>query len=173
MARRIFSEVAGYRPRLVRRARYGTLMPQQATVDLERRRRSATVAPHETSLDAIAAKLRDFRDVREWQRFHTPRNLAMSIVVECGELLEHFQWVDDENLAAHLAEREEDVAEELADVAIYLVQLADSLGLSLSEAIAEKIERNDERYPVEISKGSARKHTELRASNHDRGCAAR
>lgn len=121
--------------------------------------------PHETSLDAIALQLRDFRDVRDWQRFHTPRNLAMSIAVECGELLEHFQWVDDKDLAAHLAEREDDVAEELADVAIYLVQLADTIGVSLSEAIADKIERNDERYPVESSKGSATKHTELRARN--------
>ncbi len=81
----------------------------------------------------------------------------MSIVVECGELLEHFQWRDDDELGAHLAEHEGDVAEELADVAIYLVQLADTIGVSLSAAIASKIDRNDERYPVEQARGKARK----------------
>ena len=109
------------------------------------------------SLDEIALRLRSFREAREWERFHTPRNLAMSIVVECGELLEHFQWRDDDELEAHLAEHEGDVAEELADVAIYLVQLADTIGVSLSAAIASKIDRNDERYPVEQARGRARK----------------
>lgn len=134
-------------------------MPQHATVGVERR---ASTSADETSLDAIAARLREFRQARDWQRFHTPRNLAMSVAVECGELLEHFQWIDDADLAEHLAAREEEVAEELADVAIYLVQLADTIGVSLSEAIAQKIERNDQRYPLEASRGNAKKHTELR-----------
>jgi dCTP diphosphatase len=141
-------------------------MPQQAITSIERRRGAPA---HDASLEEIAARLRDFRQARDWQRFHTPRNLAMSIAVECGELLEHFQWVDDEDLAAHLAAREEDVAEELADVAIYLVQLADTIGVSLSEAIEHKIERNDERYPVESSKGTAKKHTELQAARGRNG----
>jgi dCTP diphosphatase len=119
-------------------------------------------SPAHDSLSAIARVLRDFREARDWQRFHTPRNLAMSIVIECGELLEHFQWVSDEDVAAHVAAREEDVAEELADVAIYVVQLAETLGISLADAIAAKIERNEERYPVVLARGTAVKHTELR-----------
>ncbi len=125
---------------------------------------SLVADPEQPSLEAIAARLRAFREVRDWQRFHTPRNLAMSIVVECGELFEHFQWVDDEELAAHLADREDDVAEELADVAIYLVQLADTIGISLTKAIVNKIDRNDERYPVESSRGTATKHAKLKAA---------
>jgi dCTP diphosphatase len=120
------------------------------------------------SLDEIALRLRSFREAREWERFHTPRNLAMSIVVECGELLEHFQWRDDEELGAHLSEHEADVAEELADVAIYLVQLADTIGISLSTAIAGKIDRNDERYPVEQARGRARKPANPATRNGER-----
>lgn len=116
------------------------------------------------SLSAISLRLRAFRDVREWKRFHTPRNLAMSVAVECGELLEHFQWVRDEDVAEHVAEREEEVAEELADVMIYIVQLADALGISLPDAIAAKIGRNEQRYPAALARGTAVKHTELRSS---------
>ncbi len=117
----------------------------------------------EDSLSAVAARLRAFRDARDWGRYHTPRNLAMSIAVECGELLEHFQWISEDELPAHLEARQNDVAEELADVAIYVIQLADVLGIPLPVAIAAKIERNEERYPAELSRGSAAKHTELRA----------
>lgn len=115
------------------------------------------------SLRTIADRLREFRDERDWHRFHTPRNLAMSIAIECGELLEHFQWKCDEELAAYVAKREDEVAEELADVAIYLVQLAETLDISLGDAIAAKIATNDQRYPSKLARGSALKHTELRS----------
>jgi len=138
-------------------------MAQHATVEQLDQELLGSSPVVEDSLSTISAKLRAFRDARDWQRFHTPRNLALSIAVECGELLEHFQWVDDEELSAHLAGREDDVAEEIADVAIYVIQLADALGLSLSEVIAAKIERNERRYPAELSRGSAAKHTELSA----------
>ena len=117
----------------------------------------------EDSLAAIAARLRDFREARDWGRFHTPGNLALAIGVECGELLEHFQWLDDENAAEELTAKSDQVGEELADVAIYVIQLADTLGIPLGDAIAAKIDANNSRYPVELARGNATKHDEFHA----------
>ncbi len=122
----------------------------------------ADQAIDQDSLAAIVDRLRDFREARDWGRFHSPKNLALSIAVECGELLEHFQWLDDANAAEELSAKSE-VAEELADVAIYVVQLADTLGISLGDAIAAKIDSNERRYPVELARGNATKHDEFRA----------
>lgn len=114
------------------------------------------------SLAVFAKRLRKFRDERDWQRFHTPRNLAVSIAIETGELLEHFQWVDDETIRTTLEEQRDAIGQELADVAIYLIQLADVIGISLGEEIDAKIELNAGHYPVETARGSAAKHTEIR-----------
>lgn len=114
------------------------------------------------SLTAITARLRDFRDRRDWQQFHTPRNLAVSISIESGELLEQFQWVDDEGLEAHVEQHRETIGEELADVVIYAIQLADVLELSLADVIDSKIDLNESRYPAAVARGSASKYTELR-----------
>jgi dCTP diphosphatase len=122
----------------------------------------ADPAGDEDSLGAIAARLRDFRDARDWARFHTPKNLAISIAVECGELLEHFQWLDDEQGSAELKAKGAQVAEELADVAIYVIQLADTLNIPLGDAITAKIDENERRYPTDLARGNATKHNELR-----------
>lgn len=114
------------------------------------------------SIAAFAERLRKFRDERDWQRFHTPRNLAVSIAIETGELLEHFQWVDDETIRITLEEQRDAIGQELADVAIYLIQLADVIGISLGKEIDSKIEVNAGHYPVETARGSAAKHTEIR-----------
>jgi NTP pyrophosphatase (non-canonical NTP hydrolase) len=114
------------------------------------------------SITAFAERLRKFRDERDWQRFHTPRNLAVSIAIETGELLEHFQWVDDETIRTTLEEQRDAIGQELADVAIYLIQLADVIGISLGKEIDSKIEVNAGHYPVETARGSAAKHTEIR-----------
>jgi dCTP diphosphatase len=113
------------------------------------------------SLDAIAARLRGFRAERDWERFHTPRSLAVSVAIEAGELLEHFQWVSDAEVEEHVKERWDSIQEELADVAIYLVQLSDVLGIALGEAIEGKISLNESRYPAAAARGSSRKYTEL------------
>lgn len=113
------------------------------------------------SIAAFAERLREFRDERDWQRFHTPRNLAVSIAIETGELLEHFQWVDDETIRTTLEEQRDAIGQELADVAIYLIQLADVIGISLGKEIDSKIEVNAGHYPVEMARGSAAKHTEI------------
>jgi NTP pyrophosphatase (non-canonical NTP hydrolase) len=118
-----------------------------------------TETNHEKPLDLLELqdRLRAFASEREWDRFHTPKNLAMALVGEGGELLEIFQWLTDGEAAALGETDRKRVAQELADIQIYLVRLADVLGIALSEAVATKLVENAERYPVETSRGNATK----------------
>jgi NTP pyrophosphatase (non-canonical NTP hydrolase) len=111
------------------------------------------------TLEDLAAELRRFATDRDWQQFHTPKNLAISLAVEVGELLEHFQWGSDEEVADRFrtAEGRAAISEEMADVLIYLVRLADILGIDLLEAAAAKIAANAERYPADEVRGSSAK----------------
>jgi dCTP diphosphatase len=111
------------------------------------------------TLDDLAAALRRFAAERDWERFHTPKNLALSLAVEVGELLEQVQWGSDEDIAALLASPDGRAAlsEELADVLIYLVRLADVAGVDLLEAASAKIAANAERYPAAEVRGSSAK----------------
>lgn len=113
------------------------------------------------ALDKLRKRLREFAAAREWERFHSPKNLAMAISVEAGELLEQFQWVADDTDAAGLQERRLAVEHEMADVLLYLVRLADVLRVDLVEAADRKIALNESKYPVEKSRGSAKKYSEL------------
>jgi NTP pyrophosphatase (non-canonical NTP hydrolase) len=114
-------------------------------------------------LDVLASNLRAFAAEREWDQFHSPKNLASALVVEAGELLEHFQWLTEEQSRRITADRTtmDRVSEELADVLIYAIRLSDILGISLSRAIEAKIMRNAEKYPIEKSKGNAKKYSDL------------
>lgn len=94
-----------------------------------------------------------FRDDRNWNQFHTPENLSKSISIEAAELLEHFQWNSDFD--------KEKVCEELADVVIYAILMADSLGVELEDIIKSKLKKNAEKYSVEKAKGNCRKYTKL------------
>src|SRR3954451_13358718 len=109
------------------------------------------------SLDvaALQARLRDFASSRDWQQFHSPKNLAMALTGEVGELVEILQWLTPEQSARLSKEDLSLAADELADIQIYLLRMAYLLGLSLADAVDEKIERNEGRYPVELSKGEA------------------
>ena len=111
------------------------------------------------TLDDLASELRRFAAERDWEQFHTPKNLAISLAVEVGELLEHVQWGSDEELAVRFRSPEgrEAMAEEMADVLIYLVRLADVLGIDLLEAAAAKTAANAERYPADEVRGSSAK----------------
>ena len=119
--------------------------------------------------DALAAdaltELRDamrrFAAERDWDRFHTPKNLAMALSGEAGELIEHFQWLTAEESASLPAPVREEVALELADVLLYLVRLGDVLGIDLAEAARRKIAINAQRYPVERVRGRAVKYDRL------------
>lgn len=100
-----------------------------------------------------------FRRERDWEQFHTPKNLAIAIAVEAAELLEHFQWTSE--LAPGEAGGSEALAEEIADVAILLTYLAHDLGIEMDQAVLRKLAINGRQYPVATSKGSARKHRRL------------
>jgi dCTP diphosphatase len=115
------------------------------------------------SIEYVTRQLSLFRAERDWARFHTPKNLALSLAIEVGELLEHFQWITDQEIPEHVAGHRAEVAEELADVMLYVVQLADVLGISLAEALRDKLALNAKRYPAQESRGSSAKHTQLAA----------
>ncbi|MET8861829.1 nucleotide pyrophosphohydrolase [Nonomuraea sp. NPDC004580] len=110
-----------------------------------------------SELECLAARLREFARVREWERFHTPKNLAMALAGEVGELVAEFQWLTAEESASPDQETLDRMRTELADVTLYLVRLADVLGVDLMAAAQAKLEDNDRRYDVERYRGSARK----------------
>lgn len=112
-------------------------------------------------LDQIQSRIREFRDERDWMQFHNPKNLAISVVLEATELLEHFQWKSPEQSEAHSIKARDEIADEIADVAVYLIELADNLGIDLERAILGKLEKNAAKYPIEKAKGSSKKYTEL------------
>jgi len=106
-------------------------------------------------------RLREFAAARDWDQFHSPKNLAMALVGEAAEVVEHFQWLTEEQSARLAPQDKANVAAELADVLAYLVRLADKLDVDLLAAVTAKMARNEERYPADRVRGSARKYTEL------------
>ncbi len=112
----------------------------------------------------IQAELRAFVAEREWAQFHSPKNLSMALTAEAGELLEIFQWLTEEESRAVMAhpKRAEAVRHEVADVLVYVLRLADVLGISLQAAVDEKLRVNSAKYPVALARGNALKYTELR-----------
>ncbi len=113
------------------------------------------------SLDTLKSRIREFAFSRQWERYHTPKNLAMALIVEAAELVERFQWLSPEESAALDPERHEQVRQEIADVLIYLTRLADLLDIDLLEAAADKLEINARKYPVEQARGNAAKYNEF------------
>jgi NTP pyrophosphatase (non-canonical NTP hydrolase) len=111
------------------------------------------------TLDDLAAELRTFAADRDWDRFHTPKNLALSLAIEVGELLEHVQWGSDAEISAQLAtpDGKAAIAEELADILIYLTRLGDILDIDLLAAAVEKVATNARRYPADEVRGSSAK----------------
>jgi dCTP diphosphatase len=106
-------------------------------------------------------KLRQFAAERDWDQFHSPKNLAMALSVEAAELLEHFQWLSDAESTAMAPEKRVKIGEELADVLLYLIRLADKLDIDLATAAADKITVNAAKYPAHKARGSSKKYTEL------------
>lgn len=113
-----------------------------------------------SELETLRERLRRFAAERDWDRYHSPKNLAMALIAEAAELVEHFQWLTEAESAALPSEKRTEVEEELADVLLYLVSLADRLDVDLAKAAAAKIARNEVRYPSEKVRGSAKKYTE-------------
>ena len=117
--------------------------------------------PMPTTIDALTAEIRAFRDARDWMQFHNPKELAVAITAEAGELLQHFVWQDAAQSERRVVERRPDIESEIADVAILLFELADNCGIDLAAAMRAKLARNEERYPVDKARGSNAKYNEL------------
>jgi NTP pyrophosphatase (non-canonical NTP hydrolase) len=112
------------------------------------------------SLEVLRDRLREFARERDWEQFHSPKNLAMALIVEAAELVEHFQWLTEVQSQALAPEKRAQVEQELADVFIYLVRLADRLDIDLLSAADRKIALNAQKYPADRVRGSARKYTD-------------
>ena len=113
------------------------------------------------SFDTLRDEIREFARAREWEQFHTPKNLSMALIVEAAELVEHFQWLTPEQSQTLDADGRRAVAEEIGDVLIYLTRLADVLGIDPLQAAFDKIIVNGRKYPVEKARGHNRKYDQL------------
>lgn len=113
------------------------------------------------SIAELTAQIQGFVDAREWRKFHNAKDLAVAIAAEAGELMQHFVWQQDDQIEARLAKRRDEIASEVADVAILLFEFADNLGMKLGDVMQAKIANNDIRYPVEKSRGNNLKYSEL------------
>ena len=113
------------------------------------------------SLKELQAMIRQFVDDRDWDQFHNPKDLAISLSLEAAEVLEHFQWKNTEEMANHIKKMKTEVGEEIADVFYWVLLLANKLDLDLMGAFKDKMEKNQIKYPVTKAKGSHKKYTEF------------
>jgi dCTP diphosphatase len=113
------------------------------------------------SISELTNQIQTFVDARDWRQFHNAKDLAVAIAAEAGELMQHFVWQQDDQIERRLEKNREEIASEIADVAILLFEFADNLGMNLGEVMQAKIARNDIRYPVEKSRGNNLKYSEL------------
>lgn len=113
------------------------------------------------TIQDLTAQIRAFRDARDWKQFHAPKEMAVGIAAEAGELLQHFVWQSPEQSEQRARDRREEISSEIADVGILLFELADNLGIDLAAAMRDKLAKNEIRYPVAKSRGSNKKYNEL------------
>jgi NTP pyrophosphatase (non-canonical NTP hydrolase) len=134
-------------------------MKRQRRAPRKAQRSARRTAP--ATLRSLERALREFTRARDWDQFHSPKNLAMALMVETAELAEPFQWLTEKQSNRLSAKKRAEVTDELADVLIYLVRLADKLNVDLLSAASAKIKKNHEKYPVAKAKGTSKKYTEL------------
>ncbi len=111
-------------------------------------------------IEQLKLRLREFAAVRDWDQFHSPKNLSMALIAEAAELVEHFQWLTEAQSTDLKPDKLAEVEAELADIFIYLIRTADKLDIDLVAAAKKKIEHNERKYPAEQVRGSAKKYTE-------------
>ena len=114
-----------------------------------------------TKVEELTARIIAFRDARDWKQFHNPKDLALSLVLEAAEVMEHFQWKNSEEMLKHLDEHKAEVGEELADVLYWILLMGHDFNIDVLKALETKIEKNESRYPVEKSKGVHTKYDRL------------
>ena len=112
-------------------------------------------------LQRVIERIRQFRDERDWMQFHHPKEMAAGIAIEAAELMELFLWKTEEEQHEIVERKREQIEDELADIGMFLLELADNLGIDLLDAIEAKIEKNAQKYPVAKSKGRSEKYSEL------------
>ncbi len=114
-----------------------------------------------SDLEELLTKIKQFRDERDWMQFHNHKDMAISLVLEANEVLEHFQWKNQEQIDKHVEEHREDIAEEIADVAIFLLELADNLKIDVKQAVLDKLKKNTAKYPIDKARGTYKKYNQL------------
>jgi dCTP diphosphatase len=112
-------------------------------------------------MEELKIKLREFAKERDWNQFHSPKNLAMALSVEVAELVEHFQWLTEEQSYIKDHEKLDEIKQEVGDILIYLTRLSDKLGINPLKAAKAKMKVNEKKYSVDKAKGNAKKYTEL------------
>lgn len=115
-----------------------------------------------SELATLLNRIRAFAKERDWEKFHSPKNISMALSVEASELLEHFQWMTEEDSKALAPEQKAEVADEAADVFLYLLRLCDELDIDLIQTAHQKIDKNALKYPIEKSKGKSTKYNRLK-----------
>lgn len=114
----------------------------------------------ENDFNTLRDRLKAFAQERDWEQFHSPKNLAMALIVEAAELLEHFQWLTLEQSESLSGDKRREVELEMADIFIYLMRLSERLDVDLLEVVEDKIKMNEEKYPADVVRGSAKKYSE-------------
>lgn len=117
-------------------------------------------------LTDLQRRIITFRDARDWQQFHNPKDLTISLMLEVAELLEHFQWKSTAEMQEHLRCHKQDISEELADVFYWVLLIAHDFDIDLADAVRHKMAKNEAKYPADKTKGNHKKYTEL-AKNRD------
>ena len=119
------------------------------------------------NVELILQRIREFRDERNWEQFHNPKDMAIAISLEAGELLEHFLWKGPSEVETRVVSHRKEIEAELADISIYLFELAENLGVDLIDAMNRKITINAEKYPVDLVRGSSKKYSEYNQEHGD------
>ncbi len=112
-------------------------------------------------LKILTERIVSFRDARNWKQFHNPKDLALSMVLEAGEVMEHFQWKNAEEMQMHIEKNRHDIADELADVLYWVLLMSHDLDIDIFEAVDRKMKKNEEKYPEDKARGRHTKYTEL------------
>jgi dCTP diphosphatase len=113
------------------------------------------------NIEELTKRIIGLRDARDWKQFHNPKDLSLSLVLEAGEVMEHFQWKNTDEMAKYVKTNKAEIGEELADVLFWVLLMSHDLEIDILEALDKKIIKNEQKYPIEKSKGNAKKYTEL------------
>lgn len=113
------------------------------------------------NINELTKKVVEFRDARDWKQFHNPKDLALSLVLEAGEVMEHFQWKSPKEIDEYIKNHKDDIGEELADVFYWVLLMSKDLDIDIADALEKKLKKNNEKYPVEKAKGKHTKYNKL------------